>query len=93
MTDSFETVVFDTVVFGMEELSAWVVMVELGTVDDWGIVVEVELATGAAVVSTPTLYIANSEIKFNSYVVQVSVLVGKQKPTRAEQISFWILKI
>ena len=50
--------------------------------------VEVEAATGAAVVSTPTLYVANSEIKFNSYVVQVSVLVGKQKPTRAEQISF-----
>ena len=50
--------------------------------------VEVEAATGAAVVSTPTLYFGNSEIKLNSYVVQVSVLVGKQKPTRAEQISF-----
>ena len=84
MTDCFETVVFDRVVFEVEELVEWVVMVELGTVNDWGIVVEVEAATGAAVVSTPTLYVANSEIKLNSYVVQVSVLVGKQKPTRTE---------
>ena len=79
-TVPFDTVVFDTVVLEVE-LGEWVVKVELGSVDDWGMVVDVEAAT---VVSTPTLYVENSKMKLSSYLVQVSVLAGKQTPTRTK---------
>lgn len=42
---------------------------------------EVEVAT---VVSTPTLHVENSKMKLGSYLVQVSVLAGKQRPTRTK---------